>query len=64
MKQGHVSDGGSWNYAELCIVAKNEEKRLADLKKRREYSKLHIPAVFKCIMFVIISFMSCYNIII
>ena len=35
---------GARNYAELCIAAKNEEKRLADLKKRREYSKLHIPA--------------------
>ena len=35
---------GARNYAELCIAAKNEEKCLADLKKRRDYSKLHIPA--------------------
>ena len=34
---------GARNYAQLCIAAKNEEKRLADLKKRREYAKLHIP---------------------
>ena len=32
---------GARTYQELCIAAKNEEKRLADLKKRQEYSKLH-----------------------
>ena len=31
---------GARNYQELCIAAKNEERRLADLKKRQEYSKL------------------------
>ena len=31
---------GARNYQELCIAARNEEKRLADLKKRQEYSKL------------------------
>ena len=32
---------GARGYQELCIAAKNEEKRLADLRKRQEYSKLH-----------------------
>ena len=32
---------GARSYQELCIAAKNEEKRLADLKKREEYSKPH-----------------------
>ena len=32
---------GARTYQELCIAAKNEEKCLADLKKRQEYSKLH-----------------------
>ena len=31
---------GAKCYQELCIAAKNEEKRLADLEKRKEYSKL------------------------
>ena len=31
---------GARNYQELCIAAKNEERRLADLKKRQKYSKL------------------------
>ena len=31
---------GARNYQELCGAARNEEKRLADLRKRQEYSKL------------------------
>ena len=31
---------GARNYQELCVAARNEEKRLADLRKRQEYSKL------------------------
>ena len=30
---------GAQNYQELCIAAKNEERRLAELKKRRQYAK-------------------------
>ena len=32
---------GARNYKELSLAAKNEEKRLADLKRRQEHSKLH-----------------------
>lgn len=32
---------GARTYQELCVAAKNEEKRLFELKKRQEYSKLH-----------------------
>ena len=35
---------GAGNYQELCMASKNEEKRLADLKKRPEYSKLQTSA--------------------
>ena len=35
---------GARTCSELCIAAKNEEKRLIDLKKRQEYSKLHSDA--------------------
>ena len=31
---------GARNYQELCISAKNEEKRLADLKRRQEYAQV------------------------
>ena len=31
---------GARNYQELCVAARNEEKRLANLRKRQEYSKL------------------------
>ena len=31
---------GAKDYQELCMASKNEEKRLANLKKRQEYSKL------------------------
>ena len=30
---------GSVKYQELCVAAKNEEKRLAELRKRQQYSK-------------------------
>lgn len=30
---------GSTKYQELCVAAKNEEKRLAELRKRQQYSK-------------------------
>ena len=30
---------GSTKYQELCVSAKNEEKRLAELRKRQQYSK-------------------------
>ena len=30
---------GARNYDELCIAAKNEEKRLAELEKRQQYGK-------------------------
>ena len=33
---------GAATYQELCIAARNEEKRFADLKKRQEYSHSHI----------------------
>lgn len=33
------------NYQELCIAAKNEERHLADLRKRQEYSKLQSSTV-------------------
>ena len=29
---------GAQNYQELCIAAKNEERNLAELKKRRQYA--------------------------
>ena len=35
MKSSAVS--GAQTYQELCIAAKNEEKRLAELKKRHQY---------------------------
>ena len=38
--RGPAVSGGR-TYSELCLAAKNEEKRLIDLKKRQEYSKLH-----------------------
>ena len=34
---------GARGYQELCIAARNEEKRLADLKRRHEYAKLLQP---------------------
>ena len=34
---------GARGYQELCIAAKNEEKHLADLRKRQEYSKSTQP---------------------
>ena len=37
MKAPAVS--GSHTYRELCIAARNEEKRLAELAKRRQYKK-------------------------
>ena len=37
MKAPAVS--GSSQYLELCTAAKNEEKRLADLKKRQQYTR-------------------------
>ena len=30
---------GATKYQELCIAAKNEEKRLADLQRRQQYSE-------------------------
>jgi len=35
---------GARDYQELCMASKNEEKRLANLKKREEYSKPHASA--------------------
>ena len=37
MKAPAVS--GSHGYKELCLASRNEEKRLAELAKRRQYSK-------------------------
>ena len=37
MKSPAVS--GAANYKELCIAAKNEERRMASLKKREQYHK-------------------------
>ena len=34
---------GATKYQELCVAAKNEEKRLADLQKRQQYSRLTRP---------------------
>ena len=39
LMRGPAVSGGR-NYQELCVAARNEEKRLADLRKRQEYSKL------------------------
>ena len=30
---------GAYNYDELCIAAKNDEKRLAELEKRQQYGR-------------------------
>lgn len=35
---------GAQTYKELCLAAKNEEKRLAELKKRQKYLKPQTPA--------------------
>lgn len=37
MREPAVS--GAQTYKELCLAAKNEEKRLAELKKRQRYQK-------------------------
>ena len=34
---------GAQNYDQLCLSARNEEKRLLELKKRRSYSKVQYP---------------------
>ena len=39
LMQGRAVSGAR-NYQELCISAKNEEKRLADLKRRQEYAQV------------------------
>ena len=41
MKSPAVS--GAQSYKELCLAAKNEEKRQAELKKRQEYNKKSYP---------------------
>ena len=35
---------GATEYQELCVAAKNEEKCLADLRRRQQYSKCSIKA--------------------
>ena len=35
---------GALTYKEVCLAARNEEKRLAELKKRQQYSKKNVPA--------------------
>ena len=37
---------GAQNYRELCIAAKNEERRLAELKKRKQYIRSETPQHF------------------
>ena len=44
MKSPAVS--GAHSYTTLCIVAKNEERRLLELKKRQQYNKLNFPPGF------------------
>ena len=34
---------GAQNYKELCLVAKREEKRLSELKKKQQYLKVERP---------------------
>ena len=34
---------GAQNFKELCVAARNEEKRLAELRKRRNYQKQAEP---------------------
>ena len=44
MKSHAVS--GAHSYSSLCIAAKNEERRLVELKKRQQYNKLNFPPGF------------------
>ena len=37
---------GAQNYRELCIAAKNEERRLAELKRRKQYIRSETPQHF------------------
>ena len=37
---------GAQNYRELCIAAKNEERRLAELKRRKQYIRSEMPQQF------------------
>ena len=34
---------GAQNYKELCLAAKREERRLAELKKKQQYLKVERP---------------------
>ena len=36
---------GAQNYKELCLAAKREERRLAELKKRQQYLKAEKPQI-------------------
>lgn len=36
---------GAHGYKELCLAARNEEKKLAELQTRQQYLKLASPAV-------------------
>jgi len=37
------SVSGAQNYKELCLAAKREERRLAELKKKQQYLRVQLP---------------------
>ena len=42
---------GAQNYQELCIASKNEERRLAELKRKRQYARSEAsyqPTMYRC----------------